>query len=204
MLIKNVESKLGSVIAKGADSFKRIVADVKTRLSNDIEDEEFVLDGEQDSDSSSTKKDRINLDTEKIFASFSKRLGSVNESIDAKMSDIAESTRELKNNIVGTSARYEELTTEIKGVAKTTEESSTKLEDMSIDLDGVKSRVNEIHSTTNSIDKLYDSVFELKATNVELRNKIEYLTKLIKVMGITTISIVCVATIALIVINIIK
>ena len=88
------------------------------------------------------------------------------------------------------SINTDKLSNELAKVQKIASGSFEKITNISDNLGGMKNRVDEIHSTTNSIDKLYDSVFELKQANVNFKNEIEYLKKNTKVLTIA-LCIIC-------------
>ena len=117
----------------------------------------------------------------KYMENVNERLEEINLLLDERMEQINLSTGAIKNEFSvfdeHTKGKYEEISQGIQNVTKTTEENVGKIKQLSETVDGVKERVNEIHTTTNSFDKLYDSVFEFKNAISSMKENVENLTK---------------------------
>lgn len=117
----------------------------------------------------------------KYMEDVNERLEEINLLLDERMEQINLSTGAIKNEFSAfdeqTKGKYEEISQGIQNVTKTTEENVGKIKQLSETVDGVKERVNEIHTTTNSFDKLYDSVFEFKNAISSMKDNVETLTK---------------------------
>lgn len=117
----------------------------------------------------------------KYMEDVNERLEEINLLLDERMEQINLSTGAIKSEFSAfdehTKGKYEEISQGIQNVTKTTEENVGKIKELSETVDGVKERVNEIHTTTNSFDKLYDSVFEFKTAISSMKENVEILTK---------------------------
>lgn len=117
----------------------------------------------------------------KYMEDVNERLEEINMLLDERMEQINLSTGAIKSEFSAfdehTKGKYEEISQGIQNVTKTTEENVGKIKELSQTVDGVKERVNEIHTTTNSFDKLYDSVFEFKTAISSMKESVDVLTK---------------------------
>lgn len=146
-------------IASKIESIKNSLLEVITNSEN--KRDELLKSG--------LKKEDLQKELDKTVADIDEKLNMLKEMMD-KTTDVLESfDTHTKNN-------YTELSENLKSVSESTEKTGQRIESLEGTLNEAKQKVGEIHQTTASIDKLYDSVFELKTANVENKNAIEALT----------------------------
>lgn len=120
-----------------------------------------------------------------------KELDKTTHEIDEKLNDIKNMMDKTGDVILAfdeaTRNNYCEISENLKVVSENGEKNAQQLKNMAGTLDSAEKKVKEIHETTSSIDKLYDSVFELKTANVENKNTLEKTAKSVKAYFILTL-----------------
>ncbi len=117
---------------------------------------------------SGLKKEDLQKELDKTVSDIDEKLNIIKEMMD-KTSDILVAFDSATQN------NYSVLSKDLKSVSENAEKTGQKLETLEGTLNEAKQKVGEIHQTTASIDKLYDSVFELKTANIENKTAIETL-----------------------------
>lgn len=182
---ENALSQFQSIASK-IENIKKSLLDVITNSEN--KRNELLKSG--------LKKEDLQKELDKTVSDIDEKLNIIKEMMD-KTSDILVAFDSANQS------NYSELSENLKSVSKNAEKTGQKLENLEDTLNEAKKKVGEIHQTTASIDKLYDSVFELKTANVENKSAIEALTiagkKRFKVMtaGIYTFGAVSVASLVI-------
>ena len=98
------------------------------------------------------------------------------EELSKTVSEIEEKLNSVKTIMDKTSDYVSDVIAEnLQAVSENVLKTDKKLETLEDALNKANKKVGEIHETTVSINKLYDSVFELKASNVENKNIISEL-----------------------------
>lgn len=115
--------------------------------------------------SSGLKKEDLQKELDKTAAELEGKLNAIRDMMDKTGDIIAAFDTATQNS-------YSALSEDIKAVSENTEKTELKIESIAGTLNEAKQKVGEIHETTASIDKLYDSVFELKTANIENKNAI--------------------------------
>lgn len=116
--------------------------------------------------SSGLKKEDLQKELDKTAAELEGKLNGIRDMMD-KTGDI------IAAFDTATQHSYSALSEDIKTVSENAEKTDLKIESIAGTLNEAKQKVGEIHQTTASIDKLYDSVFELKTANIENKNAID-------------------------------
>lgn len=157
-----------------------------------------VSDAVRLSENGSTGKNiRLEQNFSKYMNDVNIRLEEINSLLDKRMEQINASTGDIKNGVFEldekTKGSYDEISRGIQNVTKTTEENVGKISELSDTVRGVKERVNEIHTTTNSFDKLYDSIFEFKMSISGMKTEIDVLAKKQKTIFIVVLILLIVS-----------
>lgn len=125
-----------------------------------------------------------------------KELDKTAQEIDSKLSAIKDMMDKTGDVIIAfdesTRTSYQEITESLKAVSEDGKKNAEKLETLKGTLSSAEKKVKEIHETTSSIDKLYDSVFELKTANIENKNSLEKALKSVKTYFILTLIFGCI------------
>lgn len=116
--------------------------------------------------SSGLKKEDLQKELDKTAAELEGKLNGIRDMMDKTGDIIAAFDTATQNS-------YSALSEDIKTVSENAEKTDLKIESLAGTLNEAKQKVGEIHQTTASIDKLYDSVFELKTANIENKNAID-------------------------------
>lgn len=119
--------------------------------------------------------------------------------LDDKLSVITEKTTDAATSIKGLSeqskSNYNNISTSITEVSDKTDEMLTTLAEVNNILKTSAPKIEEIREASIGIDKLTDSVFELKNTNIKVKNEIEEINKkirFIKIWGIAASGVIAV------------
>lgn len=115
---------------------------------------------------SGLKKEDLQKELDKTATDIDQKLTVIREMMDKTSEVITAFDTATKNN-------YSEISENLKTVSENAEKTELKIENIAGTLDEAKKKVGEIHETTASIDKLYDSVFELKTANIENKTAID-------------------------------
>ena len=118
---------------------------------------------------SGLKKEDLQKELDKTVTEIDEKLTIIKQMMD-KTSEIIVSFDNTNQS------NYTELSENLKIVSENAEKTGQRIETIEGALNEAKKKVGEIHQTTASIDKLYDSVFELKTANIENKAAIEALT----------------------------
>lgn len=145
---------------------------------------------------SGLKKEDLQKELDKTVSDIDEKLNIIKQMMDKTSEIIVAFDSTNQNN-------YSELSENLKSVSENAEKTGQKLETLEGTLNEAKQKVGEIHQTTASIDKLYDSVFELKTANIDNKAAIEALIfsekKRFKIttLGIYTFGAVSVASLVM-------
>ena len=104
----------------------------------------------------------------------------------------AETTASIDALTEQSRSNYQNLSTSVGEVADKADEMLKTLSEVSAILNSSTPKIEEIREAAIGIDKLTDSIFELKNTNISVKNEIEAINKRInfmKVFGITAASV---------------
>ena len=115
---------------------------------------------------SGLKKEDLQKELDKTATEIDRKLTVIREMMDKTSDVITAFDTATKNS-------YSEISENLKTVSENAEKTEQKIENIEGTLNEAKKKVGEIHETTASIDKLYDSVFELKTANVENKTAID-------------------------------
>lgn len=115
---------------------------------------------------SGLKKEDLQKELDKTVTELDEKLNIIYQMLDKASDTLVSFDTAAKNN-------YSEISENLKAFSENAEKTELKIENIAGTLDEAKRKVGEIHETTASIDKLYDSVFELKTANVENKNAID-------------------------------
>lgn len=177
------EEKAGAIDSSAQDTFFKVEAitskleSIKKSLSDVIQKSEAKKD---ELLKSGLKKEDLQEELGKTVKEIEEKLNSVKSIMD-KTSDYVSDV--ITENLLAVS----------ENVLKT----DKKLETLEDTLNKANQKVGEIHETTVSINKLYDSVFELKSSNVENKKAIEELTASQKKLFKLLVSAVVIGSVAL-------
>ncbi len=179
-------------ITSKIESIKNSLLEVITKSEN--KREELLKSG--------LKKEDLQKELDKTVTEIDEKLTIIKEMMDKTSEIIVAFDNANQSN-------YTELSENLKTVSENAEKTGQKIETIEGALNEAKQKVGEIHQTTASIDKLYDSVFELKTANIENKAAIEALTKAGKkrfallLSGICTFGAVSLATLVLSIITLV-
>lgn len=136
-------------------------------------------------------------------------LDSLMVELDDKLSVLTEKTSGVAKSVDGlteqSKSNYENLASSIGNISDKTAEMMTTLIEMGSVLKSSEAKVDEIHEASMGIEKLIDSLFELKNSSRQIKNEIEQIKKkqkFIKIWGIIVGSVVGAIAIAALVFQI--
>ena len=119
--------------------------------------------------------------------------------LDDKLSVLADKSVQISGSIESLSeqskSNYSNITTSITEVSDKTDEMISTLAEVNAVLKSSAPKLDEIREASIGIDKLTDSLFELKNANIKVKNDIEAINgkiKFLKIWGISACSVIAV------------
>lgn len=133
-------------------------------------------------------KEQLETELDKIMVELDDKLSVIAEKSAATVASIEGLTEQSKSNYTNISSSITDVSDKADGMLQVLSEVSTLLKSSA-------PQIEEIREASIGIDKLTDSVFELKNTNIKVKNEIEDINKKIrflKIWGITASSVLAV------------
>lgn len=133
-------------------------------------------------------KEQLEAELDKIMVELDDKLSVIAEKSAAAASSIEGLTEQSKSNYTNISTSVSEVSEKADGMLEIIAEVSSILKSSA-------PQIEEIREASIGIDKLTDSVFELKNTNIKVKNEIEEINKkirFIKIWGIAASGVVAV------------
>ena len=133
-------------------------------------------------------KEQLEAELDKIMVELDDQLSVIAEKSAATVASIEGLTEQSKSNYTNISSSITDVSDKADGMLQVLSEVSTLLKSSA-------PQIEEIREASIGIDKLTDSVFELKNTNIKVKNEIEDINKKIrflKIWGITASSVLAV------------
>ena len=137
-------------------------------------------------------KEQLEAELDKIMVELDDKLSVIAEKSATAVASIEGLTEQSKSN-------YTNITSSITDVSDKADGMLEVLAEVSAVLKSSAPQIEEIREASIGIDKLTDSVFELKNTNIKVKNEIEDINKKIrflKIWGITACSVLAALAIA--------
>ena len=130
--------------------------------------------------------------------------------LDDKLSIISDKTSNAASAIEGlteqSKSNFTSISTSITDVSDKADDMITTLSEVSAVLKSSAPKLEEIREASIGIDKLTDSVFELKNTNIKVKNEIEAINakiRFMKIWGISACAVIAAMAAAIIVLQIV-
>ena len=160
---------------------------LKSSIKGNEEINEIIKKAESLFRSNTVSKEELELELDSVMAELDDKLtrilessGSANESLDSLKQQAISNFESLDGSVTAISDKASQIIdtlTQMDGMLKSSE-----------------AKVDEIHTASMGIDKLIDSVFELKNASLQAKNEIEIIKKkqkFIKIWGIIACSVIC-------------
>lgn len=133
-------------------------------------------------------KEQLEAELDKIMVELDDKLSVIADKSSAAVSSVEGLVKQSKENYTNISSSIGDVSEKADGMLETIAEVSALLKTSA-------PQIEEIREASIGIDKLTDSVFELKNTNIKVKNEIEDINKKIrflKIWGITASSVLAV------------
>ncbi len=133
-------------------------------------------------------KEQLEAELDKIMVELDDKLSVISEKANAAVTSIEGLSKQSKSNYTNISSSLTDVSDKADGMLDVLAEVSALLKTSA-------PQIEEIREASVGIDKLTDSVFELKNTNIKVKNEIEEINKKIrflKIWGITACSVLAV------------
>ena len=149
--------------------------------------------------SSSLTKEELQAELDELMVELEDKLSVIADKTTAAATAIEGLNEQSKEN-------YSNITTSITDVSDKADDMITTLSEVSAVLKSSAPKLEEIREASIGIDKLTDSVFELKNTNIKVKNEIEAINakiRFLKIWGISACAVIALMAAAMIVLQIV-